>query len=57
MSSKRDSSRSQGTIKVLDIVALLVDLREHGLGRGLVSTVVETLGPETYEVEFNDDQG
>ena len=57
MSSKRDSSRSQGAIKVLDVVALLVDLREHGLLRGQVGTVVETLGPESYEVEFNDDQG
>ncbi len=57
MSSKRDSSGSQGTIKVLDVVALLVNLHEHGLARGQVGTIVETLSPESFEVEFNDDQG
>ena len=57
MSSKRESSRSQPTINVLDVVALLVDLPEHGLVCGQVGTVVETVGRETYEVEFSDDQG
>ncbi len=57
MSSKREKSRSQSTINVLDVVALLVDLPEHGLVRGQVGTVVETVGRETYEVEFSNDQG
>ena len=57
MSSKREESRSQPTINVLDVVALLVDLPEQGLVCGQVGTVVETLGTGTYEVEFSDDQG
>ena len=57
MSSRRENSRSQHDINLLDVVALLADRPEHGLVRGQVGTVVETLGPETYEVEFSDDQG
>ncbi len=45
------------TIQVLDVVALTVDLPERGLSRGQVGTVVETLAPGVYEVEFCDNDG
>jgi len=41
-------------IKLLDVVALLVDVPERGLYRGQVGTVVEELAPGVYEVEFSD---
>ena len=43
--------------KMLDVVALLEDLPGRGLVRGQVGTIVETLGPGVYEVEFSDDNG
>lgn len=63
----RDSSqvddllREVGTImhadpQLLDVVALLDNLPEHGLVRGQVGTVVELLD-KAYEVEFCDDDG
>ena len=45
------------SINELDVVALTVDLPDHKLVRGQVGTVVEILGPDTFEVEFSDDQG
>ncbi|MFQ5653035.1 MAG: DUF4926 domain-containing protein [bacterium] len=46
------------TIKLLDVVALTVDLPEHNLWRGQVGTVVEILaGGKAYEVEFCDREG
>ena len=42
---------------VLDVVALLSDVRAQGLARGQVGTVVESLGDETALVEFSDDEG
>lgn len=42
--------------QLLDIVALLSDLPEHGLVRGQVGTVVDLLDG-AYEVEFSDDEG
>jgi hypothetical protein len=42
--------------RLLDVVALLCDLPEHGLVRGQVGTVVELLDG-AYEVEFSDDDG
>jgi Domain of unknown function (DUF4926) len=44
-------------IRMLDVVALTVDLPENGLLRGQVGTVVENLAPGVFEVEFSDDQG
>jgi Domain of unknown function (DUF4926) len=44
-------------IRLLDVVALTVDRPERGLVRGQVGTVVETLAPDVYEVEFSDDGG
>ena len=44
-------------INVLDVVALLVDMPEHGLVRGQVGTVVERLDESVFEVEFSDDEG
>ena len=41
-------------IKLLDVVALTVDLPEHNLGWGQVGTVVQILaGGTAFEVEFN----
>ena len=44
-------------IEMLSVVALLQDSPEHGLVRGQVGTVVETLAPGVYEVEFCDENG
>ncbi|MBI4557769.1 MAG: DUF4926 domain-containing protein [Candidatus Hydrogenedentes bacterium] len=44
-------------IKLLDTVALSEDVPERKLYRGEVGTVVELLAPDTYEVEFCDDEG
>jgi hypothetical protein len=46
------------TIKLLDIVALTVDLHEYKLVRGQVGTVVEILANgKAFEVEFSDRDG
>jgi len=39
-------------IKLLDVVALTADLPERKLQRGQVGTVVESLAPDIFEVEF-----
>jgi hypothetical protein len=45
-------------IKLLDIVALTVDLPQDNLWRGQVGTVVEILANgEAFEVEFSDRHG
>jgi hypothetical protein len=44
-------------VKLLDVVALLVDKPEEGLGVGQVGTVVEVLAPDAYGVEFLDSKG
>ena len=45
-------------IKLLDVVALTVDVPEHDLSRGRVGTVVELLkNGAAYEVEFSDRDG
>jgi len=41
-------------VKLLDVVALLVDKPEKELVAGQVGTVVEMLAPEVFEVEFLD---
>ncbi len=43
--------------RLLDVVALTADLTGRGLCRGQVGTVVEELAPDTFEVEFSDDEG
>ncbi len=46
------------SIKLLDVVALTVDLPKHNLWRGQVGTVVEILANgAAFEVEFNDRDG
>lgn len=45
------------TINILDVVALVEDLPESGLCRGQVGTVVDSLAPEVFEVEFSDNEG
>lgn len=42
--------------QMLDVVAVLCDIPEHGVLRGQVGTVVEILSG-AYEVEFSDDEG
>ncbi len=44
-------------IKVLDVVAVMEDVHEHGLRRGEVGTVVEQWKDGAYEVEFSDESG
>jgi len=45
-------------IKLLDVVALTVDLPEYNLWRGQVGTVVEIFaGGTAFEVEFSDRNG
>jgi hypothetical protein len=46
------------SIKLLDVVALTVDLPDYNLWRGQVGTVVENLANGTaFEVEFSDKDG
>ena len=44
-------------IKLLDVVALAMDLPQHKLSRGQVGTVIEVLAPGVLEVEFSGDDG
>ncbi len=45
-------------VKLLDIVALTIDLPDYNLLRGQVGTVVEVLaGGNAFEVEFSDRGG
>lgn len=45
-------------IKLLDIVALTVDIPEYNLWRGQVGTVVDILSDDkAFEVEFSDRNG
>lgn len=39
-------------MKVLDVVALVREDTHNGLHRGQVGTIVETIAPEQYLVEF-----
>lgn len=41
----------------LDPVALLVDRPDLGLARGQMGTAVFRLGPDVWEVEFDDNEG
>ncbi len=46
------------TVKLLDVVALIVDLPQYNLWCGQVGTVVETLAEgAAFEVEFSDRNG
>jgi Domain of unknown function (DUF4926) len=44
-------------IRLSDVVALTEDVPDRSLLRGQVGTVVESLGPGVYEVEFVDNDG
>lgn len=44
-------------IRVLDVVALTEDIPDRSLRSGQVGTVVESLGPGVFEVEFVDNEG
>ena len=46
-----------GEIRLLDVVALTEDVSYHGLLRGQVGTVVESLGSGAFEVEFVNNDG
>jgi hypothetical protein len=41
----------------LTVVALLSDMPERNLRRGQVGTIVESVAPDVYGVEFSDDEG
>ena len=47
----------QRQIRLLDVVALTIDLPERELVQGQVGTVVEELADGAIEVEFCDDKG
>jgi hypothetical protein len=57
MSAERLGAAVSIVINVLDVVALTEDLPRAGLYRGQVGTVVESLAPDVFEVEFSDNQG
>lgn len=44
-------------IRLSDVVALTEDIPDRGLQRGQVGTVVESLRPGVFEVEFVDNDG
>lgn len=44
-------------VKLMDVVALLVDKPAESLVSGHVGTVVEVFSPEVFEVEFLDPEG
>ncbi len=46
-----------GSVKLLDVVAVLEARPLDGLASGHVGTVVEMHSPEAFEVEFLDSQG
>lgn len=49
---------SKITPKLLDVVALTIDLPEYNLLRGQVGTIVELLADSAaFEVEFSDSNG
>jgi hypothetical protein len=49
---------TKNTTKLLDVVALTVDLPEYNLWCGQVGTIVELLADgEAFEVEFSDRDG
>lgn len=53
-----DEVKMINTIKLLDVVALTVDLPQYNLWRGQVGTVVELLANgAAFEVEFSDRSG
>jgi hypothetical protein len=47
----------QDPVKLLDVVALLVDKPADGLAAGHVGTIVEVFSPDAMEVEFLDPSG
>jgi len=57
MCSRVEKAFMNRPIQLLDVVALTEDLPQRGLSRGQVGTVVESLAPGVFEVEFSDDQG
>jgi len=44
-------------LKLLDVVAVLENVPKHGLRRGEVGTLVESLAPDVWLVEFSDNHG
>ncbi|OAM28387.1 MULTISPECIES: DUF4926 domain-containing protein [Eikenella] len=43
--------------RLLDVVRLKRDWREHGLRAGSIGTVVDVYGRDAYEVEFANQRG
>ncbi len=46
-----------GEIQLLDVIALVEDVKSEGLRRGEVGTVVEIWESDVFEIEFSDDSG
>ncbi|RPI13537.1 MAG: DUF4926 domain-containing protein [Ignavibacteriae bacterium] len=44
-------------LKILDVVAILIDIPEKRIVKGQVGTVVEDLDDNNFEIEFSDDEG
>jgi len=57
MCFEKEKTVMSDPIQLLDVVALTEDLPERGLSRGQVGTVVESLAPDVFEVEFCDNEG
>ena len=47
----------ESSFRLLDVVALTEEIPERGLVRGQVGTLVESLAPGVFEVEFCDNDG
>jgi hypothetical protein len=47
----------ENKIQLLDVVALLENIEKKGVRIGQVGTVIEVLGQNVFEVEFNDNNG
>jgi hypothetical protein len=52
-----DNTYMKSQFSILDAVALITPIPEHGLMAGQVGTIVEELEPNVFEVEFCDDSG
>ena len=50
-------SMNHKQLKLLDVVAILEDMPKYGLRRGEVGTIVESLAPDVWLVEFSNNNG
>ena len=50
-------SESSPDLGLLDVVALVASIPEHGLHEGQIGTIVELFTDDAFEVEFCDENG